>query len=171
MTSNFSINWRYAAYGTVTVLAAAAYLWLGEASYSPPESAGRPLAADELPSLRLLDDHVQAEGHRDLFAFVKPDHTPEPAQPASLIASMPPPRIGIAAQEPDLLSNLKVIGLVRRPGEVTVLLQIGTTLSTVGLGERFGAGDALSVTAIQGRNVVVVDNNAKTSKIYALSEE
>ncbi len=127
------------------------------------------LRDEELPELRLLDYGVQAEGHRDLFAFVKPDRTPETALPASVIASMPPPRI--ETQDSDLLPNLKVIGLVSRSGEVTVLLQVGTTLKTVGLGEPFGAGDTLRVTAIEGRNVAIMDNIAKTSKTYLLSEE
>ncbi len=170
MTAHFNLNWRYGAYGAVTVLVAIIYLCLGDASDPQPEAGGRPSAANELPGLRFLDDVAQVESHRDLFSFVRPAHTPEPAQPASVIALMPPPRIQ-TAQEPDPLSNLKVLGLVRRSSEVTVLLQIGTTLNTVRLGERFGTGDALSVRAIQGRNVTIEDSNARTSKTYALSEE
>jgi len=169
MAANLSIKWRYAAYGIATVFAAAAYLWLGQDPYSPPESAGRPLAAEELPVLRFLDDSVQAEEHRDLFAFAKSGQNSEPALPLTGTAS--PPRIEIVPQATDLLADLKVIGLVRRAGEVLILLQVGTKLRTVAPGERFGAGDALSVTSIQGRNVVVADDMTKTSKIYALSEE
>jgi len=169
MSANLSIRWRYAAYGTATVLAAAAYLWLGQDNYSPPESAGRPFAAEELPTLRFLDYGIQAEEHRDLFAFAKSGQNSEPALP--LPGTAPPPRIEIAPQAPDLLADLKVIGLVRRAGEVLILLQVGTKLRTVAPGERFGASDALIVTSIQGRNVVVVDDIAKTSKIYALNEE
>jgi hypothetical protein len=168
MTANFNIKGQHVMYCAVTTLAAAAYLWLGDDSYSPPETLGRPFVGEELPALSLVEGGIPAEGRRNLFAFVKPDQTPEPAL---VTAPLPALRVEAPPQDADLLADLKVVGVVRRPGVTTVLLQIGAKLSTVALGERFGTGDALSVEAVQGSNVLIVDNNTKNSKLFPLSEE
>jgi hypothetical protein len=165
---NLNAKSRYITYAAIMAAAAAAYVWLGQAAYPPATSAGTPIAGEELPAVRFLDNGIQAKASRDLFSFVKFEQ-PEAAQPVSVIEAPHP--VTDVAPNPGLLADLKVIGLVRRPNEVTILLQMGTTISAVGLGERFGPSDALSVEAVQGANVMIADKVQNASRLYVLSEE
>ena len=162
---------RYVLYAAVSVLAAGAYLWMGAAPAPPPVSNGRDHSEVELPALNSFDYGFEAQERRDLFSFVKyVEQKPVSVAPPPVVTK-PVPRANEVPSHPDLLANLKVIGLVRHPDEVSVLLQIGTQLRTVALGERFGEGDSLEVAAIEGRNVHIVDQVAKTSRTFVLSEE
>ena len=86
----------------------------------------------------------------------------------------PEPELSPAAPSaPDLLSDIQVDGVVRRGNSVTVLVRLGSAPMplTVGLGERFGTGDALVVQSVEGRRVIVFDNGSQTSRTFTLSEE
>lgn len=165
MTIDFDVKWRYALYAAVMVPAAAAYLLLdADGAVRPAPQARRSMEAG-LPALRGFDYAAEAQQQRDLFAFVTPaGESVEAAAPA-------PPPAGDERPAPSLLANLKVVGLVERPGEISILLQAGTALRSVAPGEPFGDGDALSVNAIRGRYVQIVDSAAKISKTFELSEE
>ncbi len=171
MTPGSTPKWRYALYGAVTVLAIGVYLWMGVDSTPVPVSTGKPHSEEELPALNSLGNETEAQERRDLFSFVKFAGQQAAAVAPPQAVSAPEAHAEEAAPPPDLLANLKVIGIVRRTDEVSVLLQIDTKLRTVALGEHFGAGDALSVAAIEGRNVQIVDRVAKTSRTFVLSEE
>lgn len=173
MTASFSERLRYAAYAILAVLAAAAYLLLDTGADQPAADAARKvLHAEGLPQLRQLESAALREPRRDLFAFFKP------AEPEIQVAPPPPaaepePAATTAPSAPDLLSDVQVDGVVRRGNSVTVLVRLGSApmALTVGLGERFGAGDALNVQSVDGRRVIVFDNSSQTSRTFTLSEE
>jgi hypothetical protein len=165
MTASFSERLRYAAYGIAAILALIAYYLLDAETDSPvPDAAPKHSQSEGLPTLRLIDNEAGREAGRDLFSFVKASQI-EVQAPAFVPALRP------VSRSPDLLADLQVMGLVRRAGSVTILLRDGPDLVTVELGQRFGAGDALSVQSIEGRQVLIVDNTSRTSRTFTLTEE
>ncbi len=174
MTIDFNTSWRYAAYAITAALGLAAYVWLGTAASNVPPLGGRSLPhIDKLPVLTLLDAGSGREARRDLFVYVK---AVQNVDQASALRSLPdaapaPVPVELAAPKIDLLADLKVMGIVHQPEAITVLLRIGTTIRTVAVGERFGAGAALSVQSVEGRHVKIVDNTSLASRTFTLSEE
>ena len=170
MTASFDERLRYGSYAIAAVLALIAYFWLDAEPDRPTQAVARNFLENEgLPQLRLLENGTRREARRDLFAFVNHAQTELQATPIfpapEAVTSEASPRT------PDLLSNLQVMGLVRQTDSVTILVRVGTALITVGLGEQFGAGDALSVQSVEGRRVIIFDNASRTSRTFVLSEE
>jgi hypothetical protein len=165
MIAGFGERLRYGAYGITAVFAVLAYFWAdAESDGTAPSAARRPISGESLPVLRLVDTETRPKAGRDLFAFVRTGPADVETPPVLAAAET-------ASGRPDLLTNLDVIGLVRRAGSVTILLHEGASLITVELGQRFGADDALSVQSIDGRQVLIVDNVSHTSRTFTLTEE
>jgi hypothetical protein len=165
---------RYVAYAMFAILAVAAYFWLEAREDRPAaEGARKFLQAEGLPQLRPLESAAHLEPRRDLFAYFKPAEAgiqpaaPPPASEPELAPAMPVPG------PPDLLSAVQVDGVVRQGDSVSVLIRLGDAPLpiTVTPGERFGSGEALAVQSVQGRTVIVFDNNAGASRTFVLSEE
>ncbi len=172
MTANVNGKLRYTVYATLVVLAGGAYWLLDSGPDQPaPEAVRKFLHGEGLPRLRPLEDAGLQEPRRDLFAFSKPAEAGiQVAMPS--LAPEPAPSAA-APSTPDLLSDLRVDGVVRQDNYLTVLVRLGNAPMpfAVGLGQPFGAGAALSVQSVDGRKVIVFDNTSRTSRSFILSEE
>jgi hypothetical protein len=171
MTVSFGERLRYAAYAILAVLAIAAYFLMDTGQdRMGPGAARLPGPGEGLPWLRTFEGTGQREARRDLFAYggaTPGEAEPPPPPPVIEQAVAPPPAIA------DPLSGIRVDGLVRQRGVTMVLVRLPTAPIpiTVALGERFGAGDALSVQSVEDRKVTVFNNSMQTSRIFTLSEE
>jgi hypothetical protein len=169
MTANFNERMRYAAYAIVAVLALAVYILSGSPDEIPGgRTALAPVQSEGLPPLRLLEAEGGREPLRDLFAFARAGGENDAPPPVAFPVPAP---TGSQPVAPDLLADIQVVGLVRHTDSITVLIHLQSRLITVGLGEKFGAGEALSVQSVEGRNVTITDSTSQKSRIFALSEE
>ncbi len=169
MTVSFDERLRYAAYAVLAVLAITAYFLMDTGQdRMGPDAARSPGQGERLPWLRTFEGAGQHDVRRDLFAY----GSPTPAE-----AELPPPVIEQAVAPPpaiaDPLTGIRVDGLVRQRGVTMVLVRLPAAPIpiTVAPGERFGAGDALSVQSVEDRKVTVFNNSMQTSRIFTLSEE
>ena len=168
MGNDLGATWRYAGYAALLVAGGIAYWWLGSQQSA---STGSHMSArsdfDSLPPLGTLDSEGDSSSRRDLFGYG------EPERPAVEQAPPPPPPqiVESAPAQPDLLADVKVIGLVRRGTATSVFIQSGAAIRSVRVGDHFGEGNALAVKSVQGRDVTVVDTQSNVTKIYTLSEE
>ena len=121
-----------------------------------------------MPELRLIERDMRQGTERDLFAYVK--NIEAAAGPSPAITLLPEPTEA-ALHKPDLLNEVQVLGLVRRPDSATVLVKLGTSLVDVPLGKPFGEGNLLTVRSIEGPNVVIEDKSSKSARTFTLSEE
>ena len=170
MTVSINERLRYAVYATFAILTVAAYFWLDAGQDQPVEAARKLLQTEGLPRLRPLESAAHSEPRRDLFAYFKPAETViQPAAPPAPSEPEPAATPTVA----DLLSDLQVDGVVRQGNSVSVLVRLGNAPMpiTVAPGERFGTGEALDVQSVEGRTVIVFDNNAHISRTFVLSEE
>jgi hypothetical protein len=161
-----STRLRYTAYGLLALLAAAAYLLPDAVQEQADAGTIRRVDQDEgFPQLRQLENAGHAGAGRDLFAFASAarTETPSPAEPAAAPAA--------SASSP--LSSVQVAGVVRQGASTLVLIRIASAPEpiTVGLGERFGGGNALSIRSVDGRRVTVFDNDTGVSRAFLLSED
>jgi hypothetical protein len=164
-----SERFRYGAYAVLAAAAALAYFLLDFGPEQRPiEATRKAIQNEELPVLQPLDSEVEQEARRDLFAFGGGGSVTELILPP---ASSALDQSGSPAEKPSLLANVQALGVVRRSGSVTILVQVGTQLLSVGLGEPFGEGDALYVESIGGRDVVIVEKSSGNSRNFRLSEE
>ncbi len=157
---------RYLAYALVAAGAAWAYFMLD--ADPGQERVRRSIQEDDLPELRLIERDTHHDTGRDLFLFAKNEGGIVETPPA---LTPPPEPLDTMDRKPDRLSDVQVLGLVRRPGSAKVLVKVGTSLADVPLGEPFGEGDLLRVKSIEGPNVVIEDSSSKNSRTFTLSEE
>jgi hypothetical protein len=158
---------RYAAYGILVAGATMVYFAL-DSDNNQSRILRSPLHQEDLPELRLIERDVRQGGERDLFAFAKSNDAAPMPMPAISLASDP---ADAELRKPDLLSEVQVLGLVRRPDSANVLVKLGTSLLDIPLGKPFGEGDVLTVRSIEGINVVIEDKSSRASRTFTLSED
>lgn len=158
------VKLRYLIYGVTAAVALAIYLWPDD---KPVETGTRPNARAqyaELPALSALAAGNAADVKRDLFAVVAPmEEAPRP-EPVVRNEPLPPP-------PPDRLAGVKIVGVVMRERHLAVLVEFADGVQTIETGQPFGQDSALTIEAVDGRSVLVVDSMANITKTYLLSEE
>jgi hypothetical protein len=171
MNSAFGERTRYALYALLAALGVFAYFALSDDEQAPIQATARRTTQNEvLPQLHLVETDVRRDPARDLFAFFKAVQIEE--QASLMEASRDPiPAPTVQPEGLDALAGIQVLGLVRNPDSVTILLRDNNTLMTVALGERFGTGNALYVKSIEGKTVIVIDSASRASRSFELSEE
>jgi hypothetical protein len=169
MASSFVDRLRYVAYAAMAVLSVLAYVWLTPDDPAPPAARYADSAAASLPATHFSGEGTSTGPRRDLFfaaTVAQADPADADAAPVYVApVSEPAPRYG------DPFAGLRVMGFFQAGQSVTVLLSTGPSLETIGVGQAFGAGGSLSVSAVEGRTVRVVDAASNASRTFTLSEE